>query len=194
MDNPFLRLIWHLPRRWLIYLDGIRLALLDLAPHIVGMVPLHGFRVSLFRALGARIGTHSSVHRGCRFYQIQNLTIGNHSVINCAVILDARMRLTIGDNVSVSEQVAIYSLQHDIDDPDFRTAGGPVVLSDLVYVGARAIILPGVTVGRGAVVAAGAVVTHDVPDYAVVGGVPARIIGERARTLRYQLDYRRPLF
>jgi len=65
-----------------------------------------------------------------------------------------------------------------------------VVVGDYVWIGARATILPGVTIGRGAVVAAGALVSRDVPPYAVVGGVPAKVIGERARDLRYTLNFR----
>lgn len=188
------RALWHLPVQWQTTLDGWRCGMVDLAPQLACRVPSHAFRLAALRWLGVRIGWQSSIHRGCRFYQAARLEIGSHCVINQDVILDARSGLQIGDNVSISEQVAIYTLEHDIDDPDFRTVGSPVVIEDYVYIGARALLLPGVRVGRGAVVAAGAVVTGDVPPYTLVAGVPARVIRERTRDLRYQLNYRRTFF
>ena len=73
----------------------------------------------------------------------------------------------------------IYNSEHDINDESFIAKNSPVRIEDYVFIGPRVIILAGVTVGRGAVVGAGAVVTKDVPPYAIVGGVPAKIIGER---------------
>jgi maltose O-acetyltransferase len=86
----------------------------------------------------------------------------------------------------------IYTLQHDIDSPSFIVTGGPVTIEDYVYIGPRAIILPNVRIGRGAVIGAGAVVTQDVSEYAVVAGVPARFIRERSRELDYRPDFAMP--
>jgi maltose O-acetyltransferase len=141
--------------------------------------------------LKVSIGQRTSVHRGCRFYRPAGVVIGCHTVINRDVLLDGRMGLVIGDNVSVSEGVAIFSLEHDPNSPDFADRGAGVQIKDRAFVGARAVILPGITVGEGAVVAAGAVVTQDVLPYVIVGGVPARPIAERSRNLTYQLDYRK---
>lgn len=158
----------------------------------VGTVPSHALRLLAYRWIfGVAIGEATSVHRHCRFYCPFGVSIGTCSVINRDVLLDGRMGLRIGNNVSVSEGVAIFTLEHDPSNPDFANRGAPVTLEDYVFVGARAIILPGVTVGRGAVVAAGAVVTKDVAPYIIVGGVPARPIGERTHELRYELDYRK---
>ncbi len=101
------------------------------------------------------------------------------------------MGLIIGANVSVSEGAAFFTLEHDPNSEDFANRGAPVRIGDRVFIGARAIILPGVTIREGAVVAAGAVVTHDVEPFAIVAGVPARPIGQRSEDLEYKLKYRK---
>ncbi len=85
----------------------------------------------------------------------------------------------------------MLTLGHDVDDPGFGLKGNPVSIEDYVFVGSYSRILPGVTVGEGAVVAAGAVVTRDVDPYTVVGGVPACYIRDRARNLAYRLEHRK---
>jgi len=87
--------------------------------------------------------------------------------------------------------VRIYTREHDPQSPVFAESAGPVIIKDFAWVSSHAIVLPGVTVGRGAVVAAGAVVTKDVPALAIVGGNPARMIGERQPDLRYRLGWAR---
>ena len=81
--------------------------------------------------------------------------------------------------MDIASEVMIYTSEHDINDVHFKAHVSPVVINDYVFIGPRAIILPGVTIGRGAIVGAGAVVTKDVADFAIVGGVPAKQIGER---------------
>lgn len=164
----------------------------DYSAEVICWLPSHNIRLFLLRrVLQAKIDLHSSVHRGCRFYRPTGVRIGVHTIINRDVLLDGRMGLNIGDNVSVSEGAAIFTLEHDPNSPDFASRGAAVRIADRTFIGARAIILPGVTVGEGAVVAAGAVVTHDVPPYTIVGGVPARFIADRRRDLSYTLDYRK---
>ena len=99
--------------------------------------------------------------------------------------LDGRVGVVVGNNVNVSFQTCILSLHHDHNAPTFPAIGGVVTIQDHAWIGARATLLPGVTIGEGAVVAAGAVVARDVAPYEVVGGVPARKIGERNRDIQY---------
>ena len=158
----------------------------------VGWIPLHTIRLLLYRTLfGVSIGAHSSIHMKCRFYNPGSVSIGCHSVINRQVLLDGRYPLTIGNNVSVSEQVMFLTLEHDPDSPTFANRGAPIVVENRVFVGARVLVLPGVTVGEGSVVAAGAIVTRDVEPYTIVAGVPARFVRRRSRNLEYELDYRK---
>jgi acetyltransferase-like isoleucine patch superfamily enzyme len=92
--------------------------------------------------------------------------------------------------VSVSPGVWLLTDQHDMNDPGFAEVFGPIEIDDYVWIGSRALVLPGVKIGKGAVVAAGAVVTRDVAPYVVVGGVPARQIGTRSTDLRYRINWR----
>lgn len=164
----------------------------DYGAELVGAIPSHRLRYFLYRTfLGVVIGPKTSIHRKCRFYRPSHVLIGANTVINREVLLDGRMDLIIGDNVSISEGVAIFTLEHDPNSPDFATRGASVHIEDYVFIGARAIVLPGVTIGHGAVVAAGAVVTHDVEPFTIVAGIPAKPIGQRQRDLRYQLNYRK---
>ena len=170
---------------WLAYDAG------DYAAEAVGWLPSNRLRCFLWRCLGAQVGKHSSIHRNCRFYRPRHVRVGAHCVILRDVLLDGRRDLTIDENVNISEGVMIFSLHHDISSPEFAPKGGPVTIADHVFIGARAIILPGVAIGRGAVVAAGAVVTKDVAALSIVGGAPAHEIGTRPDVLSYTFNYRK---
>jgi len=101
--------------------------------------------------------------------------------------MDGRRGIILGRNVNISSGAWIWTLQHDMHDPDFKVVGGPVKIGDRAWICSRSMILPGVEVGEGAVVSAGAVVTKSVDPYAIVAGVPAKKIGDRKRNLRYEL-------
>jgi acetyltransferase-like isoleucine patch superfamily enzyme len=178
-------------REWLVKVYWLRNDLRDFIAESIGWLPGHSLRRWLYHWLGIQIGEKTSIHRGCRFYAPHNVRIADHTVINRDVLLDGRSGLEVGANVSISEGAMILTLEHDPNSPEFAARGAKVVIGDYVFIGARAIILPGATVGRGAVVAAGAIVTHEVAEYQIVGGVPARLIGQRNPDLRYNLDYRK---
>lgn len=134
--------------------------------------------------------THISMHVFISGYHTKpHIRIGNNCVINRKVHLDGRSGISIGNNVNISFEVCVLTLGHDHNSPKFDAVGAPVAVGDHVWIGARAMILPGVTLGEGAVVAAGAVVTKDVPPYTVVAGVPAKIIGHRNSNLDYKTNF-----
>lgn len=147
--------------------------------HLVGSIPSHTLRRLFYRCAGVKIGKGSTLHTGINFYDPKNIEIGEDSIVGERSVLDGRGKLMIGSHVDIASEVMIYNSQHDINDENFNAITDEVVIEDYVFIGPRSIILPGVHVGRGAIVAAAAVVTRDVPPYAVVAGVPAKIIGER---------------
>ncbi len=128
-------------------------------------------------------GTTFNVNRGAYFGTGINISIGNNSSIgrNCQLAND----VTIGNDVMMAPEVAIFSVLHKTEDTTIpmRLQGNltpkPVTIGDDVWIGQRAMIMPGVNIGNGVIIAAGAIVTKDVPDFSVVGGNPAKIIKQR---------------
>ena len=146
---------------------------------ITALVPFHSIRNFFLRLAGVKIGKHSFIHMSVRFYFPLRVKIGQGTVIGDHCFLDGRAPLKIGNHVDIASQVLIYNSEHDINSEDFDPIYGEVEIEDYVFIGPRAIILPGVKIAKGAVIAAGAEVTKEVPEFAIVGGVPAQIIGER---------------
>jgi len=135
-------------------------------------------------------GAGSAVQLGCRFLNGRKIHFGQRNVINFGCVFDGRkFAIRTGDDVSIGPEAAILNLGHDPRSPEFADRGGDVIIGHHVWIGYRAIILPGVKIGDGAVVGAGAVVTRDVEPFVIVAGNPARKIGERNRDLKYSLDY-----
>ena len=115
---------------------------------------------------------------------------GKNSVINWGCYLDNRRGIYIGDNVGIAHNVKIYTLGHDMDDPKFGTKGAPVQINDNVFIFSNAMIMPGVSIGEGAIVLTGSVVTKDVEPWTIVGGNPAKKIRERKKQVDYKQIYR----
>ena len=154
----------------------------------VGEIPLHHVRRFFYRLAGTHIGRGATLHMRVRSYAPQQIFIGEDSIIGERVVLDGRGELEIGEHVDVATGAMLFTSQHDVRSADFHAITAKTILDDYVFVGPNAIILPGVRVGRGAVVAAGAVVTKNVSELAIVAGVPAKVIGERPEAaLKYKL-------
>ena len=173
------------------YAKGFISFVLKLSSHI----PSHHIRNFILTVV-FRMQKHRSavIYSGFLVRSPSKVNIGAGTVVGYNCELDGRRGLTIGDNVNISSDVKFYTLQHDYNDPGFTAVGAPVIVKDYAWISVRAIILPGVTIGRAAVVAAGAVVTKNVPDYAIVGGVPAKVIGQRKEEMNYcPAEYRLPM-
>jgi galactoside O-acetyltransferase len=138
-----------------------------------------------------RVGEEFELSSLCQIYcqdpeRGSELVIGSRVKLNTGVMINADCggKIRIGNDVLIGPYAVIRAANHRADriDVPIRLQGheaGEIVIGDDVWLGAQVVVVPGVRIGRGAVVAAGSVVTHDVPDYAIVAGVPARQIGTR---------------
>ncbi len=154
----------------------------------VGNIPIWTIRKFFYKLSGMKIGKGSTIHMWVNFFELKNIQIGEDTIIGDHAFLDGRSSLSIGNHTDIASSVMVYNSEHDISSNDFSAIEEPVSIGDYVFIGPRVIILPGVKIGKGAVVAAGAVVTKDVKDFEIVGGVPAKVIGERKnKNPKYQL-------
>ena len=140
----------------------------------------------LLIATGSRLGKNSIIQTS-RFFSFGKLTVGNNSLINSGCYLDNRRGIVIGDNVVIAHDTKIYTLGHDFNDPAFKTKGKQVKIEDYVIVFSNVLIMPGVTIRKGAVILPGCVITKDVDEMAVMGGNPAVKIRQR-ETLHTQKE------
>lgn len=137
---------------------------------------------------GASIGENVEMHTPITFHNVSaelgchysNLQVGSDCYFGRDVFLDLAKKITIENKVTVSMRVMLLTHTHagksPLSEDRLRPSYAPILLKQGCYLGAGAIILPGVSIGEEAIVGAGAVVTHDVPPYAVVAGSPARLI------------------
>ncbi len=166
--------------------EGVKLYFYN---HVVNRLPFHFLRLFFYRMI-FEIGEGASILLGVRIRRTKNVVIGKHSTINYECTLDGRgAPLIIGANVDIGPQVLIWTQEHDVDSPTHKAVSKPVVIEDYAWIAARAIILPGVTIRRGAVVAAGSVVYQDVEPFTVVAGNPARAVKRRSPDMNYQLKH-----
>lgn len=156
----------------------------------IAWVPSRRLRLLWIRRFSGGIGARTGVQLGCRFLHLPKLTLGSGVVINWGSVLDGRRYpIQIGDNVSIGPRATILTLGHDPQDPSFSDKGGPVTIGNRAWLGYGCIILPGVSIGEGAIVGAGTVVARDVEPFTIVVGNPARVVGERTEKLMYELEY-----
>lgn len=152
-------------------------------------LPIRCLRTWYCRFFFKSLGKEVYIGRNIDIREPSKIEVGNNVIINKKVLLDGRGNLIIHDNVDIAVETCLWTLQHDYNDNNHSLQGKKVEIMDHVWLCCRSVVLPGVCVGRGAVVACNAVVTKDVPSMKVVGGVPARIIGNRQNNLNYQLNF-----
>lgn len=156
--------------------------------HHVGRWPSRTLRGAFLQSVLGSCGKGTSVQTDCKFLQPRKVHLGERNIINFGCVLDGRRyAIRTGNDVSIGPEAAILTLGHDPQSPEFSDKGGEVVIGDRAWIAYRAVVLPGVTIGEGAVVAAGAVVTKDVPPFSVVAGNPARVVRQRNSDLTYRL-------
>jgi acetyltransferase-like isoleucine patch superfamily enzyme len=159
---------------------------------LVSRIHSHHIRDFIYKdIMGVKMAKTVTIYSCVEFRDPFKITIGEGSSIGDNVILDGRNEINIGKSVNFSSNVSIWTEQHDHRDPYFRCetqSKSPVIIGDRCWLGPNSIILHSVKIGEGAVVAAGAVVTKDVPPFCIVGGIPAHVIGTRNKDLRYNFD------
>lgn len=158
----------------------------------ISVIPSHVFRKWFYRnIMKFHIGKNGHIFMHCNFDSSGGLSIGEYTVVNSKCRLDTRGGIKIGKNVSVSQEVIILTADHDFNSPDFAGRNRPVTIEDYVWIGTRAMILPGVTIGRGALIAAGAIVTKNVEPFTMVAGIPAKFVKRRFEEVSYNTYYKR---
>lgn len=126
--------------------------------------------------------------------KVGNLTVGRNSFLG-RITVHLHARVEVGRNVVINDGVVLMTASHDLGDPGWRSVAKPIVVEDYAWIATNALILPGVTIGYGAVVGAGAVVRQDVPKYALVTGNPVTLTEDaRCKDLQYRPTSFLPLF
>ena len=145
------------------------------------LFPLLSFdkRMRLMRLMGAKTGNDTCYYRSVKVFAPWNLETVNHVMIAENVYIYNKAPVKIGQNVIISRDVFICTASHDVTSPVMKLIAKPIIIGDNVWIGARATLLPGVTIGEGAVVGACAVVSKDLPPWSIAVGNPARVVGRR---------------
>lgn len=152
-------------------------------------LPVNALRLWWLRRMGADLGPHVYLFGSSEVLAPQALRIAGGCHVGRHCQIDARGGISLGHDVVIASHCLLITADHDPQDPGFAGRQAAIQLGDRVWVGSRVTILKGVTVGEGAVLAAGAVVDRDVPPWTMVGGIPAKKIGERSTEQSYTINY-----
>ena len=165
----------------------LRSFIIYISNYFISFIPVRIVRKVWYKiVLHVKIGKKTDIDMGAYFIFPWRLSIGNNTHINRKCFIDARGRVNIGSSVCISHNVSIMTASHDMNSSDFSYQEKKIVIGDYCFIGVDAVILKGVKLGKGCVVCAGAVVTKDVEDFSIVGGVPAKVIGKRNPALDYK--------
>ncbi len=167
-------------------LSAIRAFFAWIENNIISIVPFWCVRCIYHRLMGVKIGRGTQFNMRTYFMGPGKFVVKDYTHINPDCLIDYRGGIEIGSCVSISHRVMIITGGHNVKSHEFAESHAPIKIGDHVWIGAGAIVLKGVEIGEGAVVAAGAVVTRNVHPFTIVGGIPAKKIGERVRELDYK--------
>jgi acetyltransferase-like isoleucine patch superfamily enzyme len=142
-------------------------------------------RVAAWKALGCQLGAQVAIGPRVQVRGAHNVSIGSGSVIGGTTSIEAWSNVSIGRCCILNDHIHLLTGSHDVNHPDWVGVHAPIVIGDYAWLSVRILVLRGVRIGRGAIIGAGSVVVKDVPALAIVGGNPARVIGQRA-----DLDFR----
>lgn len=172
------------------FFKGLRLYLYNKLLNKIPFACVRNFFTRFYLVLGNDSNILMNVEILNSSLKLQQIQIGNNTIINARCLLDGRIgKIIVGNNVDIARETNIFTLEHVPNSDIHDSRGGDVVIEDYVWIASRVTILPGVRIGRGAVVASNAVVTKDVEPMAIVAGVPAKKIGTRSSQLKYTHNY-----
>lgn len=151
--------------------------------------PSRRIRMKIVRKRFKRVGNNVSIMRGVEFMDSWNIEVGDNVVINKGCLLDGRGGLKIGNNVDIARDCFIWTAQHDPNNDEHQTIYARVEIGDYCWLSSRSTILPGKQMGRGSILAAGAILTHNTKEQEIWAGIPAKKIGDRHSKLEYTLNW-----
>lgn len=135
------------------------------------------------------LGKKTYIMRKVEFMSPSKISIGEDCVVNKYSLLDGRVGLQIADHVDIAKGCEIWTCTHLPNNNNHATICKTVIIEDHVWIGAHVTIMPGVHIGRGAIIGTKSVVTKDIPPLSIVAGVPSKIIGIRNNSLTYELNF-----
>tara|TARA_B100002019_G_C21270035_1_gene601697 strand:- start:3189 stop:3761 length:573 start_codon:yes stop_codon:yes gene_type:complete len=185
-----MRLIKIIAREFKLFFLALRLFLWNKILSKIPFAAIRLFCVRFYVSLGKNANILTNVEILFSGLSRSQIIIGENSVINSFALLDGRHeKIIIGSNVDIGRESAIFTLGHDPNNDEHIVKGAPVIIEDHVWIAARVLVLPGIKIGKGAVVAAGSVVTKDVESMDIVAGNPATVIGKRESKLSYETKF-----
>ncbi len=172
---------------WPTLVDRMRRIYEQIYNIIICKIPVHWIRLSWLRLGGAKIGKGSTIWRNTEVLGVENLHIGDDSVVAWHCLLDARAGLFIGDHVTVASYVLLIVGQHDLASSSFEGLAYPLYIGDYAWIASRALITGGARIGKGAVIGGATVINKTVADYNIMVGPTGKSIGERSHDLNYHV-------
>jgi maltose O-acetyltransferase len=159
---------------------------------IIAYIPFHAIRISYYKyVMGFEIGQGSSIHLGCVFNCKGNFKIGLNSTINQFCRIDNRGGIYIGNNVSISPYAKLITADHDLYNPECYGREKPIIIKDYCFIGSDAMILPGVTMEKGAALAAKSLLHENAKSDSIYVGIPATPRKNRGGIYTYSASYKR---